>query len=88
MECWFGLTTQSHCAGGSSEEVTTLVVTNQLANTQGLPKSEALAIVNIGGDGAAPWVTIELLIHTVYSVLRDRSRDTTWWQLKNNIDII
>jgi hypothetical protein len=39
-----------------------LVVTNQLANTQGLSKSEALAVVNIGGDGAAPCVTIELLI--------------------------
>jgi hypothetical protein len=72
----------------SSEEVTTLVVTNQLANTQGLPKSEALAVVNIGSDGAAPCVTIEPLIHTVHSVLRDRSRDTTWWQLKNNIAII
>ena len=74
--------------GGSSKKVTTLVVTNQLANTQGLPKSEALAVVNIGGDGAPPCVTIEPLIHTIHSILRDRCRDTTWWQLKNNITII
>jgi hypothetical protein len=46
-----------------------------------------LAIVNIGGDGAAPCVTIEPLIHTVHSVLRGRSRDTTWRQLKNNVSI-
>jgi hypothetical protein len=69
--------------GGFSEEVTTLVVTNQLANIHGLPKNEALAVVNIGGDGAAPCMTIELLIHTVHSVLRGISRDTTWRQLKN-----
>jgi hypothetical protein len=74
--------------GGSREEVTTLVVTNQLANTQGLPKSEALAVVNIGGNGAAPCVTIKPLIHTIHSVLRGRSRDTTWRQLKNNVTII
>jgi hypothetical protein len=74
--------------GGSSEEVKTHVVTNQLANTQGLPKSEALVVVNIGGDGAAPCVTIEPLIHTVHSILRGRSRDLTWWQFKNNVSII
>jgi hypothetical protein len=74
--------------GGSSEEVTTLVVTNQLANTQGLPKSKALIVVNIGGDGAVPSMTTEPLIHTVHSILRGRSRDLTWWQLKNNIAII
>jgi hypothetical protein len=43
-------------------EVTILVVTNQLANIEGLPKSEALAIVNIEDHGTAPCVTIELLI--------------------------
>jgi hypothetical protein len=62
---------------GSREEVTTLVVTNQLANTQGLPKSEALVVVNIGGDGAAPCVTIEPLIHTIHSILKGRIRDLT-----------
>jgi hypothetical protein len=86
MECWFGLTTQS--LGGSSEEVTTLVVTNHLANIQGLSKNEALVVVNIGGDGVAPCETIEPLIHTVYGVLRGRSRDMTWRQFKNNIVII
>jgi hypothetical protein len=74
--------------GGSSEEVTTLVVTNQLANIQGLPKSEALVVVNIRGDGAAPCVTIEPLIHTIHSILRGRNKDLTWWQLKNNVAII
>jgi hypothetical protein len=44
--------------------------------------------VNIGGDGAAPCVTIEPLIHIVHSILRGRSRDLTWWQLKNNVAII
>jgi hypothetical protein len=52
------------------------------------PKSEALVVVNIGGDGAVPCVTIEPLIHTVHSILRGRSRDTTWRQLKNYIAII
>jgi hypothetical protein len=73
---------------GSSEEVTTLVVINQLANTQGFSKSEALVVVNIGGDGAAPCVTIEQLIHIVHSIFRGRSRDTTWQQFKNNVAII
>jgi hypothetical protein len=74
--------------GKSSEEVTTLVITNQLANIQGFPKSEALVVVNIGGDNAVPCVTIEPLIHTVHSILRGRSRDLIWWQLKNSVTII
>jgi hypothetical protein len=68
--------------------ITILVDINQLANIQELPKSEALAVANIGCDGAVPCMTIEPLIHTVHSVLRGRSRDTTWWQLKNKIAII
>jgi hypothetical protein len=47
-----------------------------------------LVVVNIGGDGAAPCVTIEPLIHTIHSVLRGRSKDMTLRQLKNNIAII
>jgi hypothetical protein len=60
----------------SRQEVTILIVTNQLANTRGLPKSEYLSVVNIGGYGTAPCVTIEPLIHIVHSVLRSRSEDT------------
>jgi hypothetical protein len=44
--------------------------------------------VNIGGDGTAPCMTIKPLIHTVHSILRGRSRHTTWRELKNNITII
>jgi hypothetical protein len=40
-----------------------------------LPKSETLSVVNIGGDGTAPCVTIESLIHILHSVLRNRSKD-------------
>jgi hypothetical protein len=65
-----------------------LVVTNQLANIGGLSKSETMSVVNIGGDGTSPCITIKSLIHTIHSILRSRSGDTTWWQLKNNIAII
>ena len=61
---------------------------SQFLLSQVLPKSEALVVVNIGGDKTAPYVTIKLLIHTVHSVLIDRSRDMTWWQFKNKVAII
>ena len=35
-----------------------------------------------------PCVTIELLIHTVHTIFRGRSGDTTWRQFKNYITII
>jgi hypothetical protein len=73
--------------GRSREEVRILVVTNQLANIVGLPKIETLTVVNIGCYGTAPYVTIKPLIHIVYSILRSRSEDTTWRQLKKNITI-
>jgi hypothetical protein len=53
-----------------------------MANTRALPKSEAMIVMNVGSNGAAPCVTIEPLIHTVHDVLRRRGGDTTRGQLK------
>jgi hypothetical protein len=58
-----------------------------LAKIDRLPKSEAMIVMNVRRNGAAPCVTIKLLIHIVHVVFRNRSGDTTWRQLKKNIAI-
>jgi hypothetical protein len=65
--------------GQFREEVTILVVTNQLANIRRLSKSETLTVVIYG---MVPCVTIKPLIHTVHIILRNKSGGTTWQQLK------
>jgi hypothetical protein len=70
------------------QEVTILVVTNQLANLGGLPKSETVIVLNVGGYGTTQCVTLEALLHIVYSAFRSKSGDMAWRQLKKNIPII
>jgi hypothetical protein len=73
--------------GQCRHKVTILVIVIQMASIRGLPKSEAIIIMNVGSNGTAPCVTIKLLIHSVHAILRRRGRDTTRGQFKQNIAI-
>jgi hypothetical protein len=64
-----------------------LVIAFQMASIRGLPKSEAMTIMNVRGNGTVPCGTIKLLIHTFHVVLRRRDGDTTRGQLKQSIAI-
>jgi hypothetical protein len=68
--------------GQFRHEVTILVIAFQMASTRGLLKSEDMIVMNVGGNGTIPCVTIKPLIHTVRVVLKRRNRNTTNKQIK------